>query len=151
MYSKFLILFFAFSIIVFAGQKKYGKKISIKEKTKISDLIKNPEKYDGKKILVEGKIVNVCENRGCWIEIAGEFDFESIKFKVEDGVIVFPISAKGKNVLAEGTFSVKKYTKEEVIEIEKKRAENHNEKFDVSKITRGKAVIKILGEGAEIK
>lgn len=151
MKTKLLILFFAFSISLYAGVKKYGKKISLKEKTKISTIIENPEKYDGKRILIEGKIVDVCETRGCWIKIAGEKDFQSIKFKVEDGVIIFPLDSKGKKILAEGVFSVTKLTKEELIESAKEIAKENNEQFDSTKITSGKTVIKILGEGAEIK
>ena len=35
--------------------KKYGKEITLKEKTPISKIIENPESFVGKKVLVEGK------------------------------------------------------------------------------------------------
>mgnify|MGYP005839671697 CR=1 FL=1 len=104
--KKSLVAFFIFIVsvsIIFAGDgKKYGKGITLKEKTKISDILENPSKYEGKKVLVEGTVVGVCQTRGCWIELAGEKDFQKIKVKVNDGEIVFPLEAKGRKALVEG-------------------------------------------------
>jgi len=101
--SYALLIFAITATIIFAGDgKKYGKEISLKNKTKIGDILSNPAKYDGKKVLVEGTVVGVCESRGCWIELSGEKDFQKIKVKVNDGEIVFPLEAKGKKALVEG-------------------------------------------------
>lgn len=100
-YSIFLLILFV-SLTKAGDGKKYGKEISLKNKTKISDILSNPAKYEGKKVLVEGTVVGVCESRGCWIELAGDKEFQKIKVKVEDGEIVFPLEAKGKKALVEG-------------------------------------------------
>lgn len=84
------------------GAKKYGKEISLKQKTSISEILKNSEKFEGKRVLVEGMVIGVCEKRGCWIELSSENN-EKIRVKVNDGEIVFPMEAKGKNALVEGT------------------------------------------------
>ena len=74
-----------------AGEaKSYGKPLTVKETSKVSDILAHPEQYQGKRVKVEGAVVDVCQMRGCWIKIAGDRDFESIQFKVDDGVIVFP-------------------------------------------------------------
>ena len=78
---------------------KLGKEITIKEKTSISKILSAPAKYEGKTVVVEGEVLGVCEDKGCWIEIAGSKKDEKIKIKVEDGVIVFPQDAKGKTAL----------------------------------------------------
>jgi hypothetical protein len=43
---------------------------------------------------------------GCWMAVATDDSKEAntVRLKVEDGVIVFPISAKGKKVSAQGVF-----------------------------------------------
>jgi predicted transcriptional regulator len=48
----------------------------------------------------------ICEHMGCWMAVAPEGDTKgtTVRLKVEDGVIVFPVSAKGKKVSAEGVF-----------------------------------------------
>ncbi len=146
-----LTLLFITSSLIAAPTKKYGKKLSVKQVTKVSDILATPEKYDGKKVLVEGTIVNVCKKRGCWMEIGSEKEFESIRFKVEDGVMVFPLDAKGKKARAEGIVSVETYTVEELIEEGKKHAKESGEKFDESSIKGPETTVKIMGEGAEIK
>ncbi len=89
--------------VLLAGDgKKYGEEITLKETTKVSEILANPDKYEGQKVLVEGLIVNVCEKRGCWIELASDKPYESIRVKVNDGEIVFPMEAKGEKAVVEG-------------------------------------------------
>jgi hypothetical protein len=133
-----------------AGSNKYGKDLTVKQVTKISDILAAPDKYDGKRLLVEGNVVDVCKERGCWIKISGDKEFESLTFKVDDGVIVFPLDAKGKKARAEGVLSVKTYTKEQLIESGKKHAEKEKTTFDPSTIKGPKKVIMLKGEGAVI-
>jgi len=130
--------------------KKYGNKLTLKEKTPVSELFKNPAKYVGKTVQVEGVIVNVCEKRGCWIEISSDKEFEKIRFKVEDGVIVFPMDTKGKKILAEGVFEELVYTKEELIEQGKHQAKEYGTPFDPSSITKGKSEYRLKGLGASV-
>ncbi len=106
--QKFILLF-VFTLLMSANlladdAKKYGQEITSTEKVKVSEILENPKNYEGKKVLVEGTILNVCAKRGCWIEIASDKEFESIRIKVKDGVIVFPMEAKGKTALVEGEF-----------------------------------------------
>jgi hypothetical protein len=82
----------------------YGAGVTIKEATPIETLLANPDAYTGKKVRVDGVVSAVCEEMGCWIELSDPKLGKGLRFKVEDGVIVFPISAKGKRASAEGTF-----------------------------------------------
>lgn len=152
---KNLIVFLFITVLVssvsFAQTaKKYGNKLTLKEKTPVSVLFKNPAKYVGKTVQVEGVIVNVCEKRGCWIEISSDKEFEKIRFKVEDGVIVFPMDTKGKKILAEGVFEELVYTKEELIEQGKHQAKEYGTPFDPSSITKGKTEYRLKGLGASV-
>ena len=112
------VLFFA-STVIAGSPKKYGKRLTLKAKTNISEILAAPDNYDGKKVLVEGAVVDVCEKRGCWIVLGSDKEFESIIFKVDDGVITFPMSAKGKTARAQGVVSVTTLSKEDCIEREK--------------------------------
>jgi hypothetical protein len=136
-----------------AQTKDYGKPLTLKEKTPISAILKNPKAFDGKRVQVEGAIVEVCEERGCYIKIASDKEFESIRFKVEDGVIVFPLEAKGKTAVAEGVVKLSTLTKEQAMEQAK---EMHKErgtmsKFDPSKFTGPVTDVQIMGDAARVK
>lgn len=138
--------------LAFAGSpKKYGKPLTVKEVTKVSEILAHPEKYDGKKVRVQGAVVDVCSKRGCWIRLASDKEFENILFKVEDGVIVFPMDAKGKTAVAEGVVSVKTVSVEQQIEQGKKHAEETGEAFDPATVKGPKTTVRINGEGASIQ
>lgn len=133
-----------------AQQKTYGKEISAKEKVLISSILISPEKYVGKKVLIEGTVVNVCEKRGCWIEIAGDKPYTKMKIKVNDGEIVFPVSEKGKKATVEGEVYAVKLSKADMIKQIKMEAEEHGASADTTKAT-DSTWYQIKGIGAVIK
>ena len=49
--------------------------------------------------------------RGCWINISSEGS--SIRVKVTDGQIVFPLSSEGKQVNVQGAFSKLEFSEEQ--------------------------------------
>jgi len=119
---------------VLAGEgKTYGKDLTGTEVVKISELIANPDKYVGKTVRAEGLITDVCPKRGCWLMLAGDKEFQTVRVKAEDGVIVFPMSIKGKHATAEGVFTKIDLTKEQAIEHAKHLAEEKGEPFDAEK------------------
>jgi len=132
--------------------KEYGKPLTVKKPTKISEILANPQTHDGKRVLVEGPVVDVCPKRGCWIQIGSDKEFEMIQFKVEDGVIVFPMEAKGLKVRAEGIVSVTTLTREQLIEQARHQAEEQGklDEFKPESIEGPKTVIRLNGEGAII-
>ena len=90
-----------------AGQDtKLGAGVTLKDATPLKALSEKPADYVGKTVRVDGVATAVCEDMGCWLAIAPEGDLKgvTVRLKVEDGVIVFPLSAKGKKVSAEGVF-----------------------------------------------
>jgi hypothetical protein len=89
-----------------AEDTKLGAGVTLTEATPIKALIEKPGDYVGKTIRVDGVATAVCENMGCWLALAESDDkgAKTVRLKVEDGVIVFPLSAKGKKVSAEGVF-----------------------------------------------
>lgn len=95
-----LILVFCNSTGLFA--KEFGKEITLTNITKISDILDKPDIYKGKKVLIEGTIVDVCKKRGCWVDVSGDKEFQKMRVKVIDGVIVFPVSSVGKKIKVEG-------------------------------------------------
>lgn len=89
-----------------AGEEKLGAGVTLKETTSIADVVKNPEAFVGKTIRIDGTATAVCQHMGCWMAVSAsdKADAPTVRLKVEDGVIVFPVSAKGKAVSAQGVF-----------------------------------------------
>jgi cytochrome c-type biogenesis protein CcmE len=130
---------------------KYGKAVSDAAPIKLSELMARPDAFVGKVVKVEGLITEVCPKRGCWINVAGDKESQTIKVKVEDGVIVFPLTDKGKRVVAEGTLKKMELTKEQAIERAKHEAEEKGTKFDPASVTGPVTVYQIQGTGAVVE
>lgn len=136
------------TLFVQAEDKKYGKDLTVTDKTGVTAILENPADFEGKKVLVEGTIVGVCEMRGCWIEIAADEGYDKIRVKVEDGVIVFPMEAKGKTAFVEGeVYAVTPANScaEDCSDKEKEKEAEHKCEHETAKI------YQIKGEGAVIK
>ncbi|MGB5288218.1 MAG: DUF4920 domain-containing protein [Ignavibacteriaceae bacterium] len=131
-------------------ETKLGNEITLAEKTKISDILTEPESYLDKTVLVEGEVLDVCPMMGCWMELKSDTDGDRIKVKVKDGEIVFPMEAVGSTALVEGTVYKIELTHEKAIEHFEHIAEEKGEKFDPSTITGPMTIYQIKGVGAQI-
>jgi len=131
-------------------ETKLGNEISLTEKTKISDILADPESYLDQVVLVEGEVLEVCPKMGCWMELKSETEGEKIKVKVKDGEIVFPVEAVGSNALVEGKVYKLELTQEEAAEYFEHVAEESGKEFDPSTITGPVTLYQIKGLGAEI-
>jgi hypothetical protein len=133
------------------GGQVYGAGVDESiESVSITALNADPAAYDGKIVRVEGMVTDVCAKRGCWMEIAGEKPGEKARLKVEDGEMVFPMSAKGKTAMAQGKIVAQKLSLEETRAMEKHYAEEAGRPFDPESIKEGKTVFRIEGTGAKI-
>jgi hypothetical protein len=150
------VLFPILILLVFFGCKsdqtqKLGAEITLNEITQISEILKSPNEYLGKKVLVEGTVVDVCKKAGCWLEIASDAPNQKIKIKVKDGDIVFPIETKGKSALVEGVVYSIELDEEEAKEYFQHMAEDAGKEYDSTSITGPMTIYQIKGLGAEIK
>ncbi|MDR2697427.1 MAG: DUF4920 domain-containing protein [Holophagales bacterium] len=125
--------------------QQFGKPLTLKEETNISDILTNPDAYNGKLVQVRGTIIDVCPSMGCYITISGDQRAHSIVFKVEDGVISFPVTLKGQEVVAEGIV-VKMIPKATEEHCEAEDTAKHGEKKDATPIK-----VRINGLGAVAK
>jgi len=143
----------AASLTVSADEgKTYGKGVGKAEEVKLANLMEHPEKYVGKTVRVEGTIVDVCPMKGCWMDLAGDGKSDKIRIKVDDGVMVFPVEAKGSHAVAEGVFTKIEMTKEEARALAKHYAEERGAALDANKVADVPTVIyQIKGTGAVIK
>lgn len=82
----------------------FGAGVSLTETTPLVHLLDRPSDFEGKTVRVEGTVTAVCMHMGCWMALAPDkaSDARTVLVKVDDGVIVFPLSAKGRRAVAEG-------------------------------------------------
>lgn len=130
---------------------KYGKRLGSGKSVKISELFARMQNYEGKLVRVEGLVVAVCPKRGCWMRIGSDKQYQDLLFKVQDGEIVFPMSAQGKYAVAEGIVRKVQLSLEQTISRLKEEAQERGEPFDEAKVKEPLAFPKLEGVGAVIR
>lgn len=127
-----------------------GEGVSSHDVVGIGKILSNPKDFEGKTVRVRGEVSGVCPKMGCWMNLKGK-EGQTIQIKVEDGVIVFPASAVGKEAFAEGKVEVLDLTREEYVEMLKHFAEEAGKTFDESSIGDPPyQMIRVKATGAEV-
>jgi len=78
-----------------------GTEITVKKPLKISKLAKDPEKFVGKVIRIEGTAKAVCQGAGCWVEVS---DAKGVTFlaKSLDESVLLPKDSAGRSIVVQG-------------------------------------------------
>jgi hypothetical protein len=86
------------------GAETFGTAPTLAEVTPLTDVIARPASFETKTVRVEGVVTAVCQMMGCWLALARDAQAGSntLLVKVDDGVIVFPTSARGKRATVQG-------------------------------------------------
>ncbi len=97
-------LLIVFMSVPTRGAETFGTAPTLSEVTPIAQLLAKPADFQGKTVRVEGVVTAVCTMMGCWMALAPDDapKGQAVLIKVDDGVIVFPISARGKRATAQG-------------------------------------------------
>jgi hypothetical protein len=97
------------------GRLLRGEPISADtRRVSFADALREPQKYDGKKVVIEGVVTRVCQAEGCWVEI-GPKSKGAGKIRVTfDHKFAVPKDSSKMNFRAEGTLKVKTLSKETV-------------------------------------
>jgi hypothetical protein len=145
------ILVFALAALCLnAADQKVGKPITVKTPVTVDALLAKPAASVGKTVAVKGKVTEVCQAMGCWMNLVGESG-KSIRVQVgHDGAIVFPKEGVGKMAIAEGKLEKTEMTKEEAIAAAKHEADDAGRKFDPATVKAPYVSYEISGTGAVI-
>jgi uncharacterized protein DUF4920 len=130
-----------------------GKGVQVAETTSMAKILADPDAYVGKTVRIEGRVLDVCPMKGCWMELeeSGQDGNGRLRVKVEDGVLVFPVTAKGKLAVAEGKVEAIPMTREQYVGWLAHLAEERGEAFDAAKVGEGPfRILQLQGTGARI-
>jgi Domain of unknown function (DUF4920) len=99
-----------------------GQPLGASPFVKFADVLREPARYAGKAVVVEGVVERVCQKQGCWMELAPERGARGVRVAMKEHAFFVPFNAAGLRARAEGTFSLKTLSKEDADHFEKEGA-----------------------------
>lgn len=135
---------------VLSAETKLGKPLTLTKSVSVSKLMANPGASVGKTVQVTGRVTEVCEKMGCWLNLVDPTSAKQVRFRVNDGEIVIPKDSIGKMATAEGKLVKFELTREQTIARARHEAEEQGRKFDPEAIKTGSTVYQIQGMGVSI-
>lgn len=143
------VLLALISAAALSAEAQLGKPLAVKENTPIERILATPESYVGKTVQVKGRVTEVCEKMGCWMNLV-DASGKRLRIKVTDGDIVFPSSSLGKAAVAEGKLEKLVLNLEQARAFAQHQAEEQKRRFDPASITAGTTIYQLQGTGAVI-
>jgi len=104
--------------------------------TPLTKVLDQPQQYVEQAVTIQGEVVAVCKNRGCWAEIVNEKN-QKLRVKVRDGNTVIPMSARGKTAIVTGQLTALNLSKQQAILYLEHMAQDAGEPFDRDSVTAG--------------
>ena len=146
---KLLFTAALFCALPLAADQKLGRPLTQKETLTLAAIFEQPGSFVGKTVQVKGKVTEVCQMAGCWMNLTDD-QGHLLRIKVQDGDIVFPKESVGKSAIAEGKLERYELTRDQVVQQAEHEAEESGRKFDPSSVKSGKTVYQIAGSGAVV-
>lgn len=84
-----------------ADPVQVGAPVTVKKPVKIAQLAKQPERYVGKTVRLEGTVKAVCQGMGCWVEVADGRGASFLAKSLDESVLL-PKDCAGRKVVVQG-------------------------------------------------
>lgn len=97
---------------------KRGAAIGTSPDVALTDVVKDPDKYMGKPVILRGSVGAVCQKKGCWMEVLSGEEKTTVRVTFKDYGFFVPMDSEGMIVRAEGTFHAKTWSKEDADHLE---------------------------------
>jgi hypothetical protein len=97
-----------------SGVIKRGAPLGDSPAVAFADVFKEPQKYAGKRVRIEGVVERVCQAEGCWMQIAPGGETDAAVRVTFDHKFSVPKDAGKMKFRAEGEFAVETLSKEAV-------------------------------------
>lgn len=130
------------------AELRLGQPLTQAQPMTVSALLRDAAALEGKTVQVKGKVTEVCQMMGCWMNLVDALTQQSVRIKVNDGDIIFPKDAPGRMAVAEGKLKKIVLSREQAVAMARHEAEEQGRKFDPASVKAGKTFYQIQGTGA---
>jgi hypothetical protein len=84
--------------------RDFGAGLTLEKPTGLADVVQQPERFGDQPILLRGRIVDVCQHKGCWTLLRDGDATVRVRFK--DYAFFLPTDCVGEEALVEGVVTI---------------------------------------------
>ena len=117
----------------------------------VNQLLAEPPPASGQKVTVHGIVTAVCRKKGSWLQLQTEAKAPIFRLEVNDGELVFPVSARGKTAYASGTLQVDSLTLQQTQDYLAYRAAEQGDPFDAALVQQPLTIYRLRPEAILIE
>jgi hypothetical protein len=91
-----------------------GEPIGTSPRVALSEVLAHPQDHSSNPIITEGVIQKVCQNKGCWMELAPKAGEAGMRVTFKGYSFFVPTDSQGRQATVEGKISVQKLSPADV-------------------------------------
>lgn len=98
--------------VAFAGEPattseavRVGAAITTKKATGIDKIAKDPKKFVGQTVRIDGTVKKVCQGAGCWVEVASSKGATFLAKSLDESVLL-PKDCAGRQIMVQGVVTM---------------------------------------------
>jgi hypothetical protein len=84
---------------------RVGSPITARKPTEIKSLAKDPKRYVGQTLRIEGTVAKVCQGAGCWVEVASSGGQKFLAKSLDESVLL-PKDCAGRKITVQGVVTM---------------------------------------------
>lgn len=92
-----------------SDESSFGEKITADDAISLANLMEEMEKTDSMQVKVRGTVEDVCQKKGCWMNIVSEETDDKMFVKFKDYGFFMPLDIAGREVIMDG-YALKEIT-----------------------------------------
>ncbi len=143
--SGLVVALAATSAVARSGGKHFGAPFTDAKMVALADAMAKPGDYAGAAVKIRGKVVDVCQNQGCWLVLAdGE---REMRIHMKDHAYAVPKDLGGKTVTVEGVVETKTLTEAQA----RHYAEESKSGVDPASIKGDQVTVRMVASGVLVE
>lgn len=130
------------------GVGRFGAPIQKTRAESLASVLESPAKFDGRTVLVEGKVRRNCTAKGCWMELSTGMDkaLPGCRVTFKDYGFFVPLDSAGATARVEGAVASQTVSAREVAHMEGEGATFANKADDGSAVE-----VRLVATGVELR
>ena len=112
--SKFVVALLTLSLGLAVNAEtatQHGSEFGESPLVDLATALANPASHMDENITVEGRVVKVCQTKGCWLELTTKDQSQSVRVKFENYGFFVPTDSAGQLARLEGKFVIETMSK----------------------------------------